>query len=245
MMGGERLLSSYCATRDKENLFANGAHWFSFATIIEVCQVILTRIGDEPAGFIVGAIVWPVGAEGADREVDRPCTEAGGRQEDKFAVRPTCYLVAFYAVEFRPFPFATLIITVTCTPTMLFLYNQVFMDNHPPADKQISARFSDWKTQFLYVSVASKNLKNDRLSDIFFQKTRQNHSWKGRKKSKNRGFIAYSAIKQSSHTSLFPPIPKKISHKFRSLKNTPTHIHENLERLTLRGCKTAWSIKQG
>ena len=130
--------------------------------------------------------------------------------------------------------------------TMLYSYNQVLMANHPPADKQISARFSDWKTQFLYVSVASKNLKNDRLSDIFFQKTRQNHSWKGRKNSKNRGFIAYSAIKQSSHTSLFPPIPKKkISHKFRSLKKTPTHIHENLERLTLRGCKTAWPIKQG
>ena len=26
MMGGERLLSSYCVTRDKANLFANGAH---------------------------------------------------------------------------------------------------------------------------------------------------------------------------------------------------------------------------
>ena len=34
MMGGESLLSSYCATRDKANLFADGAHGVSKVAVV-------------------------------------------------------------------------------------------------------------------------------------------------------------------------------------------------------------------
>ena len=152
--------------------------------------------------------------------------------------KPTFFVISRFCSPLLPSPSHAFLNTMLCS------YNQLFIANYPPADKQISARFSDWKTRFLYVSVASKSLKNDRLSDIFFQKTRQSHSWKGRKSSKNRGFIEYSAIKQFSHASLFPSFRKKISHKFRSLKNAPTYIRENLERLTLRGCSKECPIKQ-
>ena len=78
--------------------------------------------------------------------------------------------------------------------TMFYSYNQIFINDCTSADEHISTRFSSWKTRFLYVSAAPKNLKNDRLSDIFFQKTRKNLSSKRVKSSKNRDFIEDSAI---------------------------------------------------
>ena len=92
---------------------------------------------------------------------------------------------------------------------MFCSYNQVFMANPLSANKHVSTHFFDWKTRLWHVSAILPKLKNDRLLDIFFQKTRQKSQLKRKKKFKKPRFHRrFSHKRASSHIPTSQPWKK-------------------------------------
>ena len=100
---------------------------------------------------------------------------------------------------------------------MFCSYNQVFKANPLSANKHVSTHFFDWKMRLWHVSAIPQKVKNDRLLDIFSQKTRQKSQLKRKKKLKKQRFH-----RRFSHKRASSPIPA--SHPQKRSLITPSGL---------------------